>query len=129
MMLTCSNHCPRKNRARSPSALRAEVSEKQTRLETVLKRNDILDTTYTDGHSYLIVNHGRGHEEPKRIFSEFDVTAEKYEKYGTMPIADVDRKSAAAAAPKVPADDPERAKRHEELRKLAAEIDTESNWK
>jgi len=55
-------------------------------ITTVLQKNQILETSATDGEFFVLVDDGKGHREPRRIFRDHVMEASNYRKLKSMQI-------------------------------------------
>lgn len=56
------------------------------RITTKLKRDDILSTSSTGKHFYLIMDDGSGHREPQRLYSDFTIDKQDFLEYKNEPV-------------------------------------------
>ncbi len=56
------------------------------RMAPVLERNQILSTSSKSDNCFLILDDGKGHHEPQRIFTDYTIDSQQYQDYRNTPI-------------------------------------------
>ena len=68
-----------------------EAGSLQEYLTTVLRTDEILDTSATNQHCYALIDDGTGHREPVRLWMDYAMSHQEFRKHKTTPPKASDR--------------------------------------